>query len=45
MQETFTHKMICPGCRSLVDTIPAEDVPDQTLRACPECGEVFWEDC
>lgn len=32
----------CPGCRKMIDSVPAENVPDQGLRGCPGCLEVFW---
>lgn len=42
MKESFGPYILrCPECRKLVDTVPAEGVPDQSLRGCPTCGAVF----
>lgn len=42
--EHFDHTMECPECGETVRTVPAEGVPDQTLRACPKCDAVFWQE-
>ena len=37
----------CPKCGAdgkVVKSLPAERVPDQTLRVCPECGDDWFED-
>lgn len=39
--EHFRHD-VCPKCGQ--PYVPAEKVPDQTLRGCRECGEVWTED-
>lgn len=31
----------CPQCKRTVHTVPAEGVPDQSLRGCPVCMAVF----
>ena len=36
--------MRCPSCFEMVETIPAEDVPNQSLRGCPECEHVWLVD-
>lgn len=41
MAEQFKHD-VCPKCGA--DSVPAEHVPDQTLRGCPSCGETWFED-
>jgi hypothetical protein len=41
MQEHFDHDD-CPECGG--PSTPAEGVPDQMLRGCAECGEVWCED-
>lgn len=41
MKEQFPHD-VCPLCGW--DTIPAEGVPDQTLRRCKSCSHDFFED-
>lgn len=33
----------CPECEEFVETVPAEGVPDQQIRGCPNCGEIFWQ--
>ena len=35
------YKLKCPECGEIVNTVPAEEVPDQALRGCPECGAVW----
>jgi hypothetical protein len=39
--ETYAHD-VCPVCGTA--SKPAEGVPDQFLRSCPECLEEWWED-
>lgn len=41
MPEHFEHDE-CANCRCA--SLPAENVPDQQLRVCPECGDDWWED-
>lgn len=41
MMEQFEHDD-CLKCR--VPSIPAENVADQTLRLCPNCGDEWFED-
>lgn len=43
MDEVVSHTLKCPSCHKIVDTVPAEGVPDQALRGCPNCEDVFWE--
>ncbi len=38
--EKFPHD-VCPKCRAA--SVPAEAVPDQALRGCRECGNVWTE--
>lgn len=36
----------CPGCGEMAATVPAEGIPNQSLRGCPQCGTRFfveWE--
>lgn len=40
-KERFTHD-VCPNCST--PSVPAEGVPDQTLRGCPKCGHGWSED-
>jgi hypothetical protein len=40
-QEHFKHDA-CPECGAA--SLPAEKVPDQTLRGCPNCGHTWFED-
>ena len=35
--------MTCPSCEKSVHTVPAEGVPGQALRACPDCGTICEE--
>lgn len=36
--------MDCTDCQQLVHTLPAENVPAQSLRYGVECGHVFFMD-
>ncbi len=36
------YRVECPECHDVVDTVPAEGVPDQSLRGCPKCEAVFF---
>ena len=40
MTEHFDHEN-CPECGA--KSVPAENVPDQALRGCPECMIVWFE--
>jgi hypothetical protein len=39
--EHYPHD-VCPKCSTA--SAPAEGVPDQTLRDCPNCGHMWMED-
>ena len=41
MIENYIHDQ-CIKCD--IASKPAENVPDQSLRFCPKCGEVWFED-
>jgi hypothetical protein len=45
MRDLLSSKFIeCPGCHARVSTEPAEGVPEQPLRSCSDCGNVFLID-
>jgi hypothetical protein len=39
--ERFPHD-VCIKCRT--KSVPAEAVPDQSLRVCTRCGDAWFED-
>lgn len=41
VQEHYKHDD-CQNCGT--PSVPAEDVPDQSLRGCPNCGRTWFED-
>lgn len=41
IDEEYEHDD-CPECGTPSE--PAEDVPDQALRGCPQCDHVWFED-
>ena len=41
MKEHFEHD---DCCKCGIPSVPAEGVPDQTLRGCTKCGDVWFED-
>ena len=41
VKEQFTHD-VCSRCQT--PSVPAESVPDQSLRNCPACGVSWFED-
>lgn len=37
------RSLYCPDCECIHPTVPMENVPNQTLRACSFCGRDIWD--